>query len=1082
VTRIVFIAALLIALVPAAAWSFTVSGRFFYEDRIYNGLGYTGAVQNLPIRRARVDIVHVLTQQTLGTGYTDATGRYSIAVTGQTLPLGFFARCRTDGRPAYQTWVVDAANRDLMGGWVPPNAPVHAITTDPRLAHAPSQDHDFGDFVIQDEDGTGVAQAFNIFDCAVDMFDWISQPGLLGRLPNVSEYLTFSWGPANPNEGSNYSVNTILLASPGQGNDTDGWSDTVILHEAGHWFDDVFSKTDNPGGEHFIGDNNANVLLAYGEGVATFHCAKVREHRAVARGVDDLVSLYADLQIPPPVGTSGGLSFSYDFEEGNFADDGSAIGQRGTANETNVTSALWDLLDGPSTPDFSAGSDDDMVEITDDYAWRIEHDYLVSMGNPITVEDYYQGWFVLNGAGFMQAGMDQIFVTRAKMPFFSDAFESNNTLATATEIGPVPYQLAAGRVVINELELGATDAVELYNGSPNLIDLTNWRIEVFANGLAPEESLNVYVFTQPRTLGPGETVTLHEAGDPLADGLYHVYGGDRAVFNASWNPGVDGAALLRDDAGTPIDFVKWRDADGVNNRTPVPAGLSFSGTLNSPPAPFTLARSIHGTDTDAASDFLAHYGSLGSVNNRQPQAHTVFNLGDQDLLRFTAEANTRYGFEARSSFSASDAHLELLSSSGAVLGSNNNVDPSVRDARLDFFASSAGTYYLRVTHVGPNTDWAEYDLLAFIRPVNNIFLPPSGLTATAENESDAGDAVLLQWVNASLYDSVRIYRNGARIAVTAGNSGEYTDHANRGLHHYEVAGLQAGTETGRAGDFEFAGVVTCFASDDFEAGNANLWIRPESGPGSRWDVTTLAEAGLFGFTDSPAGTYRGATGGGNVNAIAEFAVPARLRRGARLEWDQICITEEAFDFCIVEISSDDGVTWTELARYDQSADPRWEDFVAEPGDWRHESIDLSDYVNQLVLVRFRLQSDQLLELDGWYVDNVLVGNSACELVAADIVSLPDRLELLPPQPNPMRGSARFAFVLPRAEEQVELAIYDVGGRVIRHEQLGALEAGLHAWNWNGRDGEGRSIPSGAYFARLVAGGEVRRQKLLKLAP
>jgi hypothetical protein len=92
------------------------------------------------------------------------------------------------------------------------------------------------------------------------------------------------------------------------------------MHETGHWFDDVFSQTDNPGGAHFIGDNNANILLAYGEGAATYHCAKVREWRALTHGTDQLVSLYADLQIPPDVGTPGGLSFSYDFETGNFGD------------------------------------------------------------------------------------------------------------------------------------------------------------------------------------------------------------------------------------------------------------------------------------------------------------------------------------------------------------------------------------------------------------------------------------------------------------------------------------------------------------------------------------------------------------------------------------------------------------------------------------------------------------------------------------------------------------------------------------------------------------------------------------------
>ncbi|MEO5616557.1 MAG: lamin tail domain-containing protein [Candidatus Eisenbacteria bacterium] len=689
--RAIAILALILAL-PSAAHAFTVSGRFLYEDRIWNGNGYTGTVQNLPIRRAQVEIVNVATTLVLASGVTDGNGNYSIDVTGQAVPVSFYARCLTDGRPNYQIWVVDAPNRDLMGGWVPPNAPVHAITTGNVLLHNPASPYSFGDYLIQDTDGTGVAQAFNIFDCAVDFFDWISQPGVLGRLPNASEYVTYSWGPMNSNEGSNYTRNTILLASPGQGNDTDAWSDTVILHETGHWYDDNFSRSDNPGGPHFIGDNDANIKLAYGEGTATYHCAKVRERRALVHGSDNLVSLYGDLMIPPPVGTSGGLSFSYDFETGNFGNDGRPIGQIGSANETNVTSALWDLMDGPGTPDATPGTDDDLVEVDDSYAWAIENSYLPSIpsGNTVTVEDYWQGWFALNGAGFMRSGLENIFVTLAKMPFIADGLEPDGTLATAGTITPMAHTVSGtGKVVINELHLGALDAIELYNSDDTPVDLTGWKIEVFANGLAPQDSINTYVFPT-FTLNPGEVVVVHEAGTPIVDdGPVHLFAGNQQNFNAAWNSGLDGACLLRDAANTPVDFVKWRDAGGENNHTAVPAGLTYTGLLDTPPAPNTMARDISGTDTDAAADFSGHYGSLGSANHPSPQYHTLFDTGDQDVIGFLAVAGTRYGFETKGPYSKSDPRIELLDASGAVIGSNDNYQSNIRDARLDYLAGSS---------------------------------------------------------------------------------------------------------------------------------------------------------------------------------------------------------------------------------------------------------------------------------------------------------------------------------------------------------------------------------------------------------
>jgi hypothetical protein len=248
-------------------------------------------------------------------------------------------------------------------------------------------------------------------------------------------------------------------------------------------------------------------------------------------------------------------------------------------------------------------------------------------------------------------------------------------------------------------------------------------------------------------------------------------------------------------------------------------------------------------------------------------------------------------------------------------------------------------------------------------------------------------------------------------------------------------------------------------------------------------VTPFAEAGTFGFADSPAGLYRGCPiDGCPMNAVAEFAVPSLLRAHSRLEWDQICITEATYDFCIVEISDDGGASWTELARYDQTSDPGWGDNVADPTDWRHASIDLQNYSNRQVAIRFRLQSDANLEFDGWYVDNVQVSDPSCLTVGVETAFTPTKLEFLPPSPNPARGFTRFAYTLPEALDRVDLAIYDVAGRVIRYERLGAHPAGAHGWTWDGRDSRGRPAASGAYFARLLAGGRVMNQRVLKLAP
>ena len=1078
-------------LLPGAARAFTVTGRFLYEDRMWDKAGYTGQVQNLPIRHAGVEVVDAATQQVLGSGVTDTAGSYAVGVTGQTLPVNLYVRCLTDGRPAgYEVQVVDDFVRVPLVGLELTHSRLYAIATDTTIAHDPATDLDKGTSLIQDTDGTGVAQAFNIFDNGVDFFDWVAS--VHGALPTAAEFLVYAWMPAgspgNAGGGSNYSMQGVFIgASPNS--DTDGWSDTVILHESGHWLDDVFSKSDNPGGAHYLGDNDANVLLAYGEGSATYHCAKVRELRALTRQnlvgqpVDAHVSIYGDLEIPPPVGTPGALSFSYDFETGLMG-DGSPIGQRGTANETNVTSALWDLLDGPETPDESTGADDDPVDVADSYAWNIEHNYLRNLAdsNPITVEDYFQGWFVLNGTGFLRAGLETVFADLALMPFRADELEPDNIPASAPHVTPAPYTATAAQPVISELDPGPRDAVELYNGTPTAIDMTGWQVEVYVNGVTNDATR---VFTFPSfTLSPGEVVVVHEGGDVAQDGTIHLYGGSAPgagnLFSISWHYGLDGACVLRRPDGGAVDFVRWRDGNGVENSTPVPAGVAWNGALDSPTAPNDLLRDVSGTDTDAASDFHGGPGSTGSANHPAPVHHTTFDVGDLDLVAFDAEAGKRYGFEARGPFSATDMRLELLGPDGQVLGANNDMDLSVRDARIDFYAANPGTYYVRATHVGPNTDYGEYDLLAFVRPVNVALAPPSSIAADARNREDAADEVRLRWLNAGAYDSVALYRDSTRIALLAGAPSTYTDHADRGLHRWEVTGFVGGQETARTGVYEFAGVVTCHLFQGFEEGNSDLWITD----GTTWGVTAPgAETTLFSFTDSPAGPYRGAPLGDKVNAIATLSLPADLPPGSTLDFDQICITEGCCDFGIVEASVNDGATWTELGRWSQDSYPEWQDNVANPGDWKHQTVDLSGFAYSRLLLRLRLESDQLVELDGWYVDDLKVNDSTCTDVSVGVEPLAaGRLRLMPPTPNPARGPARLSWVLPARADRVDLASYDGPGRMVRYERLGPQAGGAHAWTWDGHDAHGQPVASGVYFARLLAGRESLTQKLMKLAP
>ncbi|MCA9727556.1 MAG: hypothetical protein KC729_07725, partial [Candidatus Eisenbacteria bacterium] len=65
--------------------------------------------------------------------------------------------------------------------------------------------------------------------------------------------------------------------------------------------------------------------------------------------------------------------------------------------------------------------------------------------------------------------------------------------------------------------------------------------------------------------------------------------------------------------------------------------------------------------------------------------------------------------------------------------------------------------------------------------------------------------------------------------------------------------------------------------------------------------------------------------------------------------------------------------------------------------------------------------------------------------------------------------------------QVDLALFDVGGRLVRTLVDGREDAGPHEVAWDGRDGAGRPMASGIYFLRFRTGDylEVRQIALVR---
>ena len=83
-------------------------------------------------------------------------------------------------------------------------------------------------------------------------------------------------------------------------------------------------------------------------------------------------------------------------------------------------------------------------------------------------------------------------------------------------------------------------------------------------------------------------------------------------------------------------------------------------------------------------------------------------------------------------------------------------------------------------------------------------------------------------------------------------------------------------------------------------------------------------------------------------------------------------------------------------------------------------------------------------------------------------------------PNPFNPLTHISFELP-ADGTAHLAVYDIGGRLVRTLVDGAMAAGDHTVAWNGTDDAGRAVAAGVYLYRLRSGAvdEVRRMSLVR---
>ncbi len=253
---------------------------------------------------------------------------------------------------------------------------------------------------------------------------------------------------------------------------------------------------------------------------------------------------------------------------------------------------------------------------------------------------------------------------------------------------------------------------------------------------------------------------------------------------------------------------------------------------------------------------------------------------------------------------------------------------------------------------------------------------------------------------------------------------------------------------------------------DFEDGGGKWW--------GDWSLTDeYANSGDHSFTDRP---YQNYPVNSDLCSILDTVFNLTGYTSAALSFTHRHWLEDGFDFGYVLASGDGGATWDSLGNF-TGADPA--DTV-----WHSASVDLSSYLGSSNFkFGFRLGSDPLRNMKGWYVDDVVLSASTAKQemgIEGSPAEAGLRNRMIAYGPNPLKDKTTIRYQAAKTGTPVSVRLYNLAGQMVKELASGTAAAGDHSVVWDGRGADGRKVSAGVYFIRLNIGGQAATARLAVL--
>ncbi|MDF2548688.1 MAG: peptidase [Anaerosolibacter sp.] len=174
--------------------------------------------------------------------------------------------------------------------------------------------------------------------------------------------------------------------------------------------------------------------------------------------------------------------------------------------------------------------------------------------------------------------------------------------------------------------------------------------------------------------------------------------------------------------------------------------------------------------------------------------------------------------------------------------------------------------------------------------------------------------------------------------------------------------------------------VPAWGSDFLEIKNANRIVQMNMNGVALLPATPTVWEAVY----EPVGgeTVLWGNNGDDKDNFLIFEADLNGIENATLTFDHLVQIEAFWDFGFVQVSTDDGKTWTSLSNENTTSeiDPdgaasiraNLPGFTGVNNDWQNESFDLSEYAGQKVYIAFRYMTDSAVNEAGWFIKDISI--------------------------------------------------------------------------------------------------------------